>query len=263
MTDTRPGKDQPTGVPSDTYSREYFLTECDGHEEFEQGRLPARLQAALSIVGDLQGKRVLDVGCGRGEVVLYCLRQGAEACGVDYSADALQLARQGAGTEPGHYQRADARYLPFRNESFDLALMLDIVEHLYPAELAAALVDVRRVLKPGGTLIVHTMPNLWYYRWGYPLFRGVQRLRGKHLPQDPRARWQFVSTVHVNEQTPLTLHRALKEAGFAARVWLQPTQSYSQERSPLVRSVMRLLASAYPFRWVFCDDIFALASKAK
>lgn len=263
MTGPTPNNDEKTGVPSDTYSREYFLTECNGHEEFQQGRLPSRLQAALAIAGELKGKRILDVGCGRGEVVLYCLRQGAEACGVDYSADALVLARQGAGTEPGHYQRADARYLPFQNGTFDLALMLDIVEHLYPAELARALADVHRVLKPGGVLIVHTMPNLWYYRLGYPLFRMVQRLRGKRLPRDPRVRWQFVSTVHVNEQTPLTLRRALKGAGLAARVWLQPTQSYAEERSPLVRGVMRFLATAYPFRWVFCDDIFALASKAK
>jgi ubiquinone/menaquinone biosynthesis C-methylase UbiE len=263
MTGQPPVRNDKTGVPSDTYSREYFLTECDGHVEFQQGRLPARLQAALSFAGELKGKRVLDVGCGRGEVVLYCLGQGAEAYGVDYSADALLLARQGAGDEPGHYQRADARHLPFQNESFDVALMLDIVEHLYPADLAASLVDVRRVLKPGGVLIVHTMPNLWYYRFGYPLFRWVQRLRGKNLPRDPRARWQFVSTVHVNEQTPLTLRRALREAGFTARVWLQPTQSYAQERSPLVRGVMRFLATAYPFRWVFCDDIFAQASKSK
>lgn len=263
MTGQAPGRDDKRGVPSDTYSREYFLTECDGHVEFQEGRLPSRLQAALGFAGELKGKRILDVGCGRGEVVLYCLRRGAEACGVDYSADALLLARQGAGDEPGRFQRADARYLPFQNATFDLALMLDIVEHLYPAELALALADVRRVLKPGGKLIVHTMPNLWYYRLGYPLFRWVQQLRGKILPRDPRARWQFVSAVHVNEQTPLALQRSLKEAGFAARVWLQPTQSYAEERSALVRSVMRFLATVYPFRWVFCDDIFALASKSK
>ena len=92
MTGQPPVRDDKTGVPSGTYSREYFLTECNGHEEFQQGRLPSRLQAALAIAGELKGKRILDVGCGRGEVVLYCLRQGAEACGVDYSADALVLA---------------------------------------------------------------------------------------------------------------------------------------------------------------------------
>ena len=263
MTGPTPGKGNGTGVPSDIYSREYFLTECDGHEEYQQGRLSSRLQAALSFAGELAGRRVLDVGCGRGEVVLHCLRQGAEACGVDYSADALQLARQAAGNQSGHWQRADARYLPFRDGTFDLVLMLDIVEHLHPAELSLALADVRRVLKPGGALLVHTMPNLWYYQAGYPLFRWVQRLRGKNLPRDPRARWQYVSTVHVNEQTPLTLRRALREAGFAARVWLQPTQTYSTESNALMRWAMRFLATAYPFRWVFCDDIFALASKSR
>jgi SAM-dependent methyltransferase len=268
MTQQAPGERGATGVPAGTYSREYFLTECDGHDEYLSGRLPHRLETALRLAGPLSGKRVLDVGCGRGEAVLYCARAGAFACGVDYSHDALQLAGQGAVRDQSqsgraHWQRADARYLPFKDSTFDLIVLLDIVEHLYPAELRTALRDVHRILKADGSLIVHTMPNLWYYRVGYPLYRLVQRLRGRRLPRDPRARWQFVSTVHVNEQDPLRLGRALREAGFAARVWLQPTQSYDEEHNPAVRSVMRFLAYSYPFRWVFCDDIFALAKKPR
>ena len=105
--------------------------------------------------------------------------------------------------------------------------MLDVVEHLHPHELARVLDEVHRVLRPGGQLIAHTMPNLWYYRWGYPLYRVVQRLRGQHLPTNPRERWSY-SEVHVNEQTPLSLYRVLRQSNFATRFWLRSTQTYAQ-----------------------------------
>jgi SAM-dependent methyltransferase len=257
------------GVPAETYSREYFLTECQGYQDFLSGHISARLQTALQLAGDLSGKRVLDVGSGRGEVVVRCAREGADAYGVDYAPEALALAGAAvsAQAEPFeervHFQRGDGQHLPFRDAAFDCAFMLDIVEHLYPEQLQRAFSEVGRILGEDGVLIIHTMPNLWYYRLGYPLYRLVQRVRGQKLPRDPRQRWQFVPTVHVNEQDIWRLGRALREAGFQARVWLQPTQSYGEERNPLARLCMRILVNWYPFRWVFCDEIFALARKRR
>jgi SAM-dependent methyltransferase len=260
------GVDQPVPVPADTYSHDYFLTECEGHGQYMTGRLPTRLLAAIELVDPLERKRVLDIGSGRGEVTLYCAEHGAEACGIDYSPDALTLAKNAQEQLPSvpasaHFQRADCQYLPFASGCFDVAFMLDIVEHLHPAQLAQALQEVWRILDDDGVLIVHTMPNLWYYRWGYPLFRFVQRLRGTNLPRDPRQRWRYVPQVHVNEQDPVRLRRSLHGARFAARIWLQPTRTFSQEENPLVRMAMQVLTRWYPFRWVFCSDIFALAWK--
>ncbi len=262
---TQHKRDLPS-VPPETYSRDYFLTECDGHQEFLDGTLPARLQATLRFAGPLQEKRVLDVGSGRGEVTLYCAQQGADAYGVDYAREALALA-QAAQVQlqvppaVAHFQRADSQFLPFKPETFDLIFMLDIVEHLYPRQLDHALREVYRTLKEEGVLIVHTMPNLWYYRWGYPLYRLVQNWRGASLPRDPRQRWQYVSEVHVNEQDVIQLRRSLRDAGFTARVWLEPMQEYQHEKNALVRLAMRLLTTWYPFRWIFCDDIIATARK--
>jgi len=267
MTHKAPHEMGAAGVSPDAYSREYFLTECDGHEEFLAGRVPRRLQTALSLAGDLRGKRVLDVGSGRGEVVRHCGLAGAEAYGVDYSTDALHLAQAASSGQTSlgeaHFLRADAQQLPLKSGRWDCVFMLDIVEHLYPSQLHSALIQVRRILEDDGLLIVHTMPNLWYYRIGYPLYRLVQRVRGRRLPGDPRQRWQFVPEVHVNEQDLFRLRRALRAAGFQARVWLQPTQTYAEEANPWVRSTMRFLSGCYPFRWVFCDDIFAVARKAR
>jgi hypothetical protein len=67
--------------------------------------------------------------------------------------------------------------------------------------------------------------------------------------------------VHVNEQTPAGLRKALKESRFEARVWLAPTKSYEYESNPLVRRGMVFLVNTLPFKWAFCNDIFAIGTK--
>lgn len=251
-------------VPAQTYSMDYFLNECDGHDEYAHtsGKvLPRRLAATLSMAGDISGLRVLDLGCGRGELLRHCLERGASAVGVDYAPDALVLARRILPAIGNGLIRADVQELPFGSNAFDLVFALDIFEHLHPSELERMLTEVCRVLVPEGRLIVHTMPNSWYYRFGYPLFRLVQRLRGVRLPRNPRDRWRYSKHVHVNEQSLVMLSRSLRRAGFRARVRLHNWQDFDRENNRCVRAIMKCLATAYPFAWIFCDDLFAVATK--
>jgi predicted SAM-dependent methyltransferase len=151
--------------------------------------------------------------------------------------------------------------LPFLEGSFDLILAFDIVEHLHQQELERMFEEAYRLLARGGRLVVHTMPNLWYYRFGYPLFRFVQRLRGRQLPQDPRDRSQYVKIAHVNEQSVLSLRHSLRRAGFKPHVHLQNAQVYEEENNWLLCTAMRFVSTVYPFAWIFCNDIFATALK--
>jgi len=250
--------------PND-YTQEYYLTECDGYEEFLATRgtdLPARLALPLEIADIHSNERVLDLGCGRGELAWRCAHRGAFAWGLDYAPAALTLARSLPAQPRLAFGRADLTALPIASETFNLAFLLDVVEHLTPDQLRAALQEAHRALKPGGRLIVHTMPNTWYYRWGYPLYRWVQSARGQNLPRDPRARWGY-SHLHVNEQSPLRLRAALRACGFQTRVWLRSTQDYQQETNPLARAVMRLLTRLPGLRLIFCNDIFAVGIKPR
>ena len=256
-------------VSPESYSEEYFLSECHGCDEYRTTRgmvLPRRLQAAFELGAISPGMRVIDIGCGRGEIALHSSLAGADAYAVDYSDDALRLTRRILDEHGGEVrdrvflQRADAQHLPFAEETFDRAFMLDLVEHLHPAELSLVLREVHRVLRSGGCLVVHTMPNLWYLRYGYPLYRLVQRARGQALPADPRQRWRY-GEVHVNEQDVRRLKGSLRNAGFRSKVWLRPTETFDREESGIVRAVMRALVTVYPFRWLFCNDIFGIASR--
>jgi len=153
--------DRPS-LPPDLYTEEYFLHACEGYEEFAetQGeRLSRRLSAALALAVVTPGMKVLDVGCGRGEILRHCARLGADAYGIDYAPVAIDLASKavaGERTAPGKtgVAQADAKHLPFPDDYFDRVLIFDVVEHLYPWELDNCLTDIRRVLRPGGALSI-------------------------------------------------------------------------------------------------------------
>ena len=225
------------------------------------GVLPDRLKVPLELAEVVPGMSVLDVGCGRGEILLHAAR----VVGFDYAVSAMEITAEFLNTQTDVGQilihLGNAQRLPYLDKSFDRVFMLDVVEHLYPTELHRALTEIRRVLRPGGKLIIHTMPNTWYYRFGYPMFRLAQRPRGKHLPADPRDRWKSIHEMHVNEQNLILLRRELRAAGFKAKVYLRSVQSYAEEPIKRVRLVMRVLVTLYPFRWVFCNDLFAVAVK--
>jgi predicted SAM-dependent methyltransferase len=102
------------------------------------------------------------------------------------------------------------RRVPLDDGVADLVTLIDVVEHLSPAELFRALTEARRLLRPGGRVIVHTMPNRTVYRWTYRVQRWV---RGRSWPADPRNEWEH--RMHVNEQTVTSLRRVLWRVGFA------------------------------------------------
>lgn len=244
-----------TPVPPEAYDREYYLTYMEGAATFAQfsgGELPRRLAYPLDLIRQGAGQHILDLGCGRGEAGWQCAARGSDAVGVDYSPDAMVIGRELPAPPAGsvRFVQASADRLPFTDGSFDSVVMLDIVEHLYPAQLLHAFQEARRLLKPGGRLVVHTMPNADYYRYGYPVFRALMRLLGKHLPRDPRLRW-YRGETHVNIQNPAGLRRMLERAGFTrVDVWLEPVTD---------GGVRRLISGLWPVRPVLCNDIFAIA----
>jgi SAM-dependent methyltransferase len=251
-------------VQSDFYDEAYFLTACEGYEEFassEGQHLSRRLEQAFALAAVTPGMRVLDIGCGRGEILRHCLSVGVEAYGVDYSNVAARMAgaliecHEGSGIG-----LADAKSLPFSRASFDRVLMFDLVEHLHPWELRRALSEVRRVLRPDGRLIIHTAPNVWYDRYAYPVVRGVRTLmgQGSRYPKDPRAITPVNLDVHVNEQSALSLRRILRRAGFRARVWLDsPPQD--RDEGAVFQLARHILFNWPPFRWFFEREVFAVA----
>jgi cyclopropane fatty-acyl-phospholipid synthase-like methyltransferase len=268
-----PDQDLPS-LPSDLYTEEYFLTACEGYEEWidsEGKHLSRRLSSAFELATVEPGMLVLDVGCGRGEIVRHCARLGADVFGIDYADVAVRMTRRLIDGEivhplPGKMSvaRSDAKQLPFSDGLFDRVLMFDVVEHLYPWELHRALVDIRRVMKPDGRLIVHTAPNRWYDQFAYPVVRLVRTLmgQGEQYPRNPRQFGVAVNEhVHVNEQSLFSMKRTLTRAGFRSQVWLDsPPQNRTE--GPLLAFLRRIAFGLPPFSWFFEREVFAVAREA-
>jgi ubiquinone/menaquinone biosynthesis C-methylase UbiE len=269
--------EQNTGpsLPSTLYDEEYFLTACEGYEEFiesEGQHLSRRLKHSFELADVRPGMRILDVGCGRGEIVRHCIRLGIEAYGIDYAEVATGMTRRIIERESADnpapvragVSLADAKKLPFPTGYFDRVLMYDVVEHLYPWELHQALLDTHRVLKPDGKFIMHTAPNRWYDQYTYPWVRRfrIAAGQGAAYPKDPRAITPVNQHVHVNEQSPLSMYLTMRAAGFRARVWLDsPPQN--RDESAILAGLRRIAFGMPPFRWFFERELFAVGEKAR
>ena len=89
-------KEEQKPLPSDLYTEEYFLTACEGYDVFiesEGQHLSRRLHDAFAVADVQPGMRLLDVGCGRGEILRHCMQLGIEAYGMDYAEAATAMTR--------------------------------------------------------------------------------------------------------------------------------------------------------------------------
>jgi len=118
-----------------------------------------RIHAQLLDRADLRpGSRVLEIGCGTGNLMLLAKRRcpGADVIGLDPDPAVLRRVRHKAARAALEV-RADLGYaadLPYPDGSVDRVLSAFMLHHLDPAELPRALQEVRRVLRPGGSLHV-------------------------------------------------------------------------------------------------------------
>jgi SAM-dependent methyltransferase len=107
-------------------------------------------------VGPGKDLRILDIGCGAGNMAHHLAAYG-QVVGVDPYPRPLEVARQ----RGLNVRQASATDLPFGDQSFDLVALLDTVEHV--ADEEAVFAECRRVLKPGGKLLVTVPAFMWLW----------------------------------------------------------------------------------------------------
>jgi ubiquinone/menaquinone biosynthesis C-methylase UbiE len=109
------------------------------------------------------GQRVLDVGCGTGNLLLALGRErpGVDLVGLDPDERALAIARRKARRArlAVDWRRGFAEELPFPDASVDLVFSSLMLHHLDPAAKDQLLTEVRRVLRPDGALVLADMPG--------------------------------------------------------------------------------------------------------
>jgi len=261
------------GIPAARYTREYFLSEqCDGFHEFREHRgLSYVKQRFVERIGAVAGERVLEIGCGRGEVLLACSERDARTFGIDYARDAIGLTHETCNGR-ARLAQADATALPFRGESFYKVFLGDVLEHLTLTQAEVMLSEVYRVLEPGGQLLLHTSPNVFFMHFVLPGLIPILAVLGRGsiartLLRQYRASWEY----HAREYSEGRLRRLFRRSPFD-RVDVQADRDVlrggrsdytaSLQTNPLVRGVAAL-ASRPPLLWIFGNDLWVVADKKR
>ena len=207
----------------ETYSREFFLSEhLEGYREYQEGMLSSVKARQLEMLEVSVGISVLEVGYGRGELLLHCALNGATVAGVDYSGEAYAIARETLGKFPDADLRlADCKKLPFDSDAFDRVFSADVIEHLCFEDAVEMLTEMYRVTKPGGFMLVHTTPNTVFTKYVYPWAKHILRRIDQNSVDGIEEQLQVMKRVHVDEYNLLSFRRSAAAAGLPkASVWI-------------------------------------------
>ncbi len=156
-------------------------------------RAPPGAGADVARLGLPPRARILDAGCGSGRNMVDLARWGA-VTGVELSAAAAEAAR---GRHVGEVVEGSVLEMPFSEDSFDLAVCLDVIEHLQDDR--AALRELRRVLAPGGALLVTVPAYQWLWSGHDEVNHHHRRYSRATLRRAAReAGWECERTTHFN-----------------------------------------------------------------
>lgn len=193
MSPARPSPTRQTGCAIDLEDSIWAAVPRDAvAERFE-------LRRAFLLAHVQPGERVLDIGCGAGEFSAALLESGALPVAVDVAGEALRRAVERVPQLDARHW-ADGEPLPLGDVSVDAVWAGEVIEHV--ADLAPWLSELRRVLRPRGTLLVTTP----HHGPGTLLRLALSRRRfAEHF--EPRSD-------HLRFFSPLTLRALLHDLGF-------------------------------------------------
>jgi len=178
----------------------------------------------LQLIGDVRGKRVLEIGCGGGQCSIAFAKRGAIATGVDVSDEQIAFARKLAKQEDvkvRFLRRSMEDLSPVAHESQDVVFSAFALQYL--DDWGQCLAEVKRVLKPGGLLV---------FSVDHPFFaclagENLRIVRSYHDRTPARWDWEFpegsVSAPFEAWQHKVGLmYRALRKAGFEVLDIMEP-----------------------------------------
>lgn len=175
--------------------------------------------ALISLIPDLRGAHVLDLGCGFGWFSRWAVEKGADkVLGIDVSLNMLDRARTATSTKKIDYRQADLETLRLGKESFDFvysSLALHYIEHL-----PRLFEEVQKALRPGGQFLfsvehpVVTAPS--HQEWIEPEGIPVWPLN-QYLDEGKRIRDWLAPNVVKQHRTLAGYLNSLISAGFSLR----------------------------------------------
>lgn len=163
-------------------------------------------------------RSAVDIGCGEGRFCRMLAERGIETTGIDPTAALINAAQ--ARHPGGDYRVAAAEALPFADASFDLAISYNSLIDI--ADIAAAITEMARVLRPGGTLLIANLTSFNTTGQNQSWTPDGRFTMDNYM--DERAEWVSWRGIHVqNWHRPLGRYMALLlAAGLELRHFAEP-----------------------------------------
>jgi SAM-dependent methyltransferase len=131
------------------------LTECSGADAPEI--IERRIRNFLPLLPKDRNAKVLEIGCGMGELMVGLANARFNCTGLDVSKLRVERLRKLERSNL-HFVHGEGSTLPFQDATFDVAISMQLFEHLHPEDAPLHLREVARILKPGGCYFLET-PN--------------------------------------------------------------------------------------------------------
>lgn len=276
-------------VSSEIYTKEYYLKDCAGYKYFKRfgGKvLDRRLKLISSKIPLKKGLIILDIGCGRGEMVFWASKKGCKAIGIDYSSSAIDLANKAKNTLPEvqkklcSFTKKTIPEINFPDKSIDVVLLIEVLEHLYPSEQTLLFKKIKKVLKDDGFVFIHTEPNktfnnIFYPVYSYPIGKLLvwlnNNLLGNKYPYPTpltKIRSKSHLKMHVNEPTYISLKKLFIKTGFKGTIKssgisvVKPTLSWKDVVYNFLVFIYPV-SNFFPLNIIAGSDYYALLRKKK
>ena len=255
-------------ISSNTFNKEYYYNICLGSEEFKKSKglvLNQRVKGMIDSFNLSQSMDVLEIGCGRGDTTMYIAKKVNAIVGSDYSRAAIQIANN-IKTKYSSQIRKKVKFkimkadnLDFKNNSFDMIIFIDTIDHLNKTEINKTFKEILRVLRPNGNIFIKTCSNRilldkTYKYYIFPLNKvftwidkKIKKIKYESLPHNPRTR--EASEQHINEPDYFYLRKVFERYGLKGSVKAE-TGFVIQNKS--LRSILyNLIVTLYPFSKYF------------
>ena len=215
-------------IGKDFYDRsDYFDTDAQHLHDLDSPFQRYRVAKVLELYEPGNREHVLDLGCGWGTFCWALAHRVKRMVGLDFSRKSIELC-EGRQLELGlgnvSFVYADARRTGLEDESFDLVIAADLVEHLYPEDSQVVIGEAHRLLKRGGHLSIWT-PNPGH-------FIEMLKTRNIILKRDES---------HVDYKSMYRLRCTLEAVGFQVE-----KSYYAESHLEVLSSVERALLGRIP-----------------
>jgi ubiquinone/menaquinone biosynthesis C-methylase UbiE len=246
------------------FDKKYYYDICLGSDVFKKSngkQLDEQVKKKVEQLPVTKSMRVLELGCGRGDVALYLAKKAYSVDAIDYSVAGIKIAKSIQKKYPKKIQEKvkfyvmEATELQFNTNQFDLVVLIDLIDHLNNNEQKKTMQEISRVLKKDGILFIRTCTNniLLSYVYKYYIYpvnifltwldKKIKHVQYESLPKDPRTKEQKIQ--HINESNYHKLLTLFNKHYFEGTITSE--FGFLKEKKGPKTALYNFLISFYPF----------------